>query len=67
MKNVPKLFLLLVIAGTMALTIPWYPPAHGRAEEDRTLSPYFFVQEACLIKRASFCLSQVSFLLDKEA
>jgi Ca-activated chloride channel family protein len=44
MKNGVKLILLLGIAGTMVLTVPWHPPAHGRAEEDRTLSPYFFVQ-----------------------
>jgi Ca-activated chloride channel family protein len=44
MKSVLKLFSLLVIAGTMALMIPGYPPAHGRESEDKTLSPYFFVQ-----------------------
>lgn len=44
MKNVLKLFSLLVIAGTMALTIPGPAPAHGRQSEDKTLSPYFFVQ-----------------------
>jgi Ca-activated chloride channel family protein len=44
MKRVLKLFSLLVITGTMALTIPGYPPAHGRESEDKTLSPYFFVQ-----------------------
>ena len=44
MKNVLRLFSLLVITGTMALTIPGYPPAHGRENEDQTLSPYFFVR-----------------------
>ena len=44
MKNVLKLFSLLVITGTMALTIPGHAPAHGRESEDKTLSPYFFVR-----------------------
>jgi len=44
MKSVLKLFSLLVIAGTMALMIPGYAPAHGRESEDKTLSPYFFLR-----------------------